>query len=199
MKSIKKQHPIMNLAQLLARLGEASDDDCQVTMGMMLKEVGSKSFGPVLVFAGTIAFSPLSGIPGVPTLMAIIVLLTVGQLLIGKRHVWLPRWILQRSISREQYEFVLKELHKPARFVDRFFRPRLTVLTGRVGVYVIGAVCAVIALSMPPMELVPFAATTAGAALTAFGLSLITHDGVMAIVALVITAGVGTLVVRSLV
>ena len=188
----------MNLAQLLARLGEASDDDGQVTVGMMLKEVGSKSFGPMLVFAGTIAFSPLSGIPGVPTSVAIIVLLTVGQLLMGRRHIWLPGWILRRAVAREKYEFVLKELHKPARFVDRFFRPRLTVLTGQVGVYVIAVVCAVIALSMPPMELVPFAATTAGAALTAFGLSLITHDGVMAIVALVITAAVATLLVRSL-
>jgi len=40
------------------------------------------------------------------------------------------------------------------------------------------------------MELVPFSANAAGAALTVFGLSLIARDGVLALIAFVLT-GVG--------
>lgn len=48
--------------------------------------------------------------------------------------------------------------------------------------------CVLIAVAMPPMELVPFTATGAGAALTAFGLSLIAHDGLVALLAFAFTA-----------
>lgn len=38
------------------------------------------------------------------------------------------------------------------------------------------------------MEFVPFSATGAGAALTAFGLALIAHDGLLALIAFLFTA-----------
>ena len=47
--------------------------------------------------------------------------------------------------------------------------------------------CIIIAISMPAMEVVPFVANAAGAALTAFGLSLIAHDGLLALIAFVFT------------
>jgi hypothetical protein len=55
-----------------------------------------------------------------------------------------------------------------------------------------------IALAIPPMELVPFAATIAGAALTAFALSLIADDGLLMLIALGFTAGVAVVLVRGL-
>jgi hypothetical protein len=51
------------------------------------------------------------------------------------------------------------------------------VLTRDAGTYVIAIACLAIAAAMPPMEVVPFSANGAGAALTAFGLALIAHDG----------------------
>jgi hypothetical protein len=63
----------------------------------------------------------------------------------------------------------------------------MTVLRHCAGVYVIAVLCVVIAATMPPMEIVPFAATSAGAALTAFALSLLSHDGLVALIAIVFT------------
>ncbi len=48
--------------------------------------------------------------------------------------------------------------------------------------------CIVIAAGMPLMKLVPFSATTAGVALAAFGLALIAHDGLLALLAFLATA-----------
>ncbi|MGQ0751395.1 MAG: exopolysaccharide biosynthesis protein, partial [Betaproteobacteria bacterium] len=56
------------------------------------------------------------------------------------------------------------------------------------GTYVIAGVCVVIAGAMPVMEVVPFVANGAGAALTAFGLALVAHDGLLAILAFGFTA-----------
>lgn len=190
---------ITSLEELLQRLRAADQDRDRVTVGAMLEVVGQKSFGPLLVLAGAIAFSPLSGIPGVPTLVALLVLLTAGQLLCGRKHFWFPQWLRSRSFSRKHYEKVLAKARPVARVIDRLFRPRLTLLTRRAGGYLIAIVCFCIAAAMPPMELLPFAATSAGAALTAFGLALIAHDGVMTLVALVLTGSAFTMAMQSFV
>lgn len=179
---------ITNLEQMVERLAKASDENGRVPVSAMLGVVGHKSFGPLLVFAGLIAFSPLSGIPGVPTGVGLIVLLTAGQMLCGRTHFWLPHWLVRRTVPRRRYDQTLEFMRPVARFVDRFFRPRLTFLTRHIGAWLVAVVCVLIGMTMPPLELMPFAATAAGAALTAFGLSLIAQDGAMAVVALACTA-----------
>jgi hypothetical protein len=152
----------------------------------------------MLVLAGLIAVSPLSGVPGVPTAVALMVLLTTIQLLLGREHFWPPQWLVRRSVSREKYGNLLRLMEPVARVVDRFFRPRLTMLTRQTGVYLVAIMCILIAITMPPMEIMPFAATAAGAAIVAFGLSLMAHDGVMTLVAIIFTAAASTAAILSI-
>ncbi len=70
-------------------------------------------------------------------------------------------------------------------------------MTHAAGIYAIAILCIVIAATMPPLEVVPFAATSAGAALAVFGLALIANDGLVAVLAIAITAIVAGLVVYS--
>lgn len=178
-----------NLEQLLDVIDRRAVKGERVSLDEIFSAVGRRSFGPLLLVAGLITVAPvISGIPGVPTLMAALVLLTAGQLLFRREHFWLPRWLLARSLSRDKLCKALKWLRPPARFIDRWLRPRLTVLTGGAGSYVIALVCTVIALAMPATEFVPFSGNIPGIVLTLFGLSLVAHDGVPALLALV-TAG----------
>ncbi len=179
-----------DLADLLNRLAAAVSHQDRVALGTLIEAVGDRSFGPLLLLAGLIALSPLSGIPGMPTTVGVIVALIAGQLLAGRKFFWLPEWVLSRSVSRRSFERALRFLRRPARFIDRFLRPRFTIATRAAGAYAIAVLSLMIAIMMPPMEVVPFAATTAGAALTAFGLALIARDGVMATIAFLLTGGV---------
>lgn len=143
--------------------------------------------------------APVIGdIPGVPSIMGVLVVLTAGQLLFRRNHFWLPQWLLKRSVAQNKLCKTLEWLRRPARFVDRLLRPRLTMLTYRTGSYVIAIVCIVIAAATPVMEAVPFSANVAGAAITAFGLALIAHDGLLALLAFVFTAMTGGLIVYNL-
>ncbi|MEE4296264.1 MAG: exopolysaccharide biosynthesis protein, partial [Wenzhouxiangella sp.] len=92
----------------------------------------------------------------------------------------------------------LGHLERPAAFLDRLFKPRLKILATPPGSHLVGAAALVVAGVMPLLEFIPFSATVAGAALTAFGLSLITRDGYMAIVSLATTGGVILLLGRHL-
>jgi hypothetical protein len=138
--------------------------------------------------AGVIMVSSLSGIPGMATSIGTVVLLIAIQLLFRREYFWLPRWLLTRSIARAKLCKAIEWLRPPARFVDRWLRPRLLLFIDGFSKYMVAIFCAVIAAGMPMMELVPFSATSAGIALTAFGLSLIAHDGLLALLAFVATA-----------
>ena len=178
---------ISTLEQLLDRLDTAATGD-RVDVESLIKAVGRSSFGALLLLGGLVALSPLDIIPGIPTLIAVGVFLVSVQLLAGRRHFWLPAWLLRRSVTGQRFRRALAWLRKPARFVDRFIRPRLSVLAGDAAVKVIALGCMVVALAMPVMEVVPFSANLAGAALTAFGLAVIAHDGLLARVAFASTA-----------
>jgi hypothetical protein len=126
------------------------------------------------------------------------VLLIAVQLLFGRDYFWLPPWLLKRSMTSERLRKAIDWMRRPARFVDRLLRPRLTMLTEGGFIHGIALLCVVIAISMPAMEVVPFVANVAGAAFTAFGLSLIARDGLLALIALAFTLAVLGLLARTL-
>jgi hypothetical protein len=190
---------LTNLEQLLDRIGEAANDKEQVSLDTLLQAVGRRSFGPILLLAGLVMFAPLIGdIPGVPSIMGVLVVLTVGQLLFRREHIWLPHWLLKRAVAQDTLRKALEWLRPPARFFDRLVRPRLMPLVQHTGMYVIASVCALISAATPAMEMVPFSANGAGAALIAFGLALIAQDGLLALLALLFTAGILGVVVYNL-
>ena len=138
--------------------------------------------------------SPVGDIPGVPTMVAVLVLLLSTQLLWGRRSFWLPGWLLRKSIARSKMTKSIGWLERPAGFIDRFLRPRLSMFAEGFAVRVIATVSLLISLAMPVMEVIPFSASGAGAALTAFGLALIARDGLVALLALIFTVATGGMI-----
>ncbi len=189
-----------NLEELLDKIEEAADQGSDhITLEDILNVVGRRSFGPLLLVAGIITLAPVIGdIPGVPSIMGMIVFLIAIQLLLRIEHFWLPGWLLKRSIEQKKLKKGLKWVRKPAQFIDRYVKQRLNKFTTGTATYVIAIVCMIIALAMPVMELVPFSANGAGLALTAFGLSIIGHDGLLAIIAFSFTIITGGVVIYSL-
>ena len=176
-----------SLDELLDRFDEAAEAD-EVSFDDLMDMVGRRSFGSLLLLAGLITLAPVVGdVPGVPTIIGVFVFLVAGQLLFGMDHFWLPRWLLERSVQSDHLNTAVRWMRKPARVVDKMLKARYTAFVNGTAKYVIAAVCVGVALSMPVMEFVPFSANAAGAVLTAFGLSLITRDGLVALAAFAIT------------
>lgn len=184
-----KNQKLTNLEQLLDRLDEAAQKADPVSLRVLLDAVGRRSFGPLLLVAGLTVLAPVIGdIPGVPTIIGLVVVLLAIQLLLGRESFWLPRWLLERSVATSKLRKALGWLRRPARFVDRLLRPRLTLFTDGPAIYVSAVLCIIIAAAMPVMEAVPFSANVAGIVLTALGLSLIARDGLLALIAFVVMA-----------
>lgn len=183
------------LLKAIRRAGEESDG--AVTAGDVLDRIGRRSFGPLLMLPALIAFTPLGGIPVLPSVMAAMVIVIAGQLLMNMDHFWLPQAVLRRSIEPGKLCKSVDYLRRPAGWVDKLLRPRLTWLTKEPFVHLAAFCCILVAGTVPPLEVVPFAGTVSWAAIGIFGLALIAHDGVLALVAFTFAIGSGWVVYQT--
>ena len=179
---------ITSIEGLLNRLKKAGGDG-DVSVGAMMETLGSRSFGPLLALAGIVTVSPLNAIPVMAGAMGALVAITSAQILFRRPHVWLPQWLLTRSVGREKMDKTVKWLLPPGRVIDRLLRRRIALLTHRWGLYVVAALSVVIGAGMPFLDIVPFGAMVGGAALLLFGLGLMAHDGLVLLTGLLLTAG----------
>ena len=197
---MKETQDATNLTELIHTMERMERENAQVSVDDVVHAVGRRSFGPLLLLAGLITLAPIIGdIPGMPTLMAVLVLLTSSQLLVGRETFWLPKWLLKRSLSRQKFDKALHYMKKPAKWVDGLLGVRLAWMTGYIGIRVTAFACLLVALAMPPMEFIPFSANGAVLALTLFGLGLVARDGLMLALGFLLTGVTFTVVVMSLI
>ncbi|WP_238984429.1 exopolysaccharide biosynthesis protein [Billgrantia kenyensis] len=177
-----------NLIELLDTVEAIETPSGKLRFDDVLEATGRRSFGPLLLLAGMVTLAPvISGIPGVPSLMGFFTFLVCGQLLIGRRTFWLPAWLRNRELSSDKVHKGLGWMHKPSRMIDRLVRHRISFMTGTRGMQLTALACFVLAMAMPPMELVPLTVNIAGVALTLFGLAIMARDGLLSILGFIVT------------
>jgi len=142
----------------------------------------------VLLLPALVVVSPLSGIIGLPTVAAALIIAISAQMLLGRKEFWVPEAVSGRTMPCRRLHQALRFLRPVARVTDWLLRPRMGGATQGAGTRVIAACCILLALLIPPLELVPFASTLVAGVVTLFGLALLANDGVMALVAYALTA-----------
>ncbi len=152
----------------------------------------------MLLIASLLGFTPLGVIPGIPTTLAVFVILISGQIAMGRQTIWLPARTLKLCMDGPDLAKAADTLKPFARVVDKIIRPRLTVLTERPFSSAIGVACIILALTVPPLELVPLVDIPLWGAMVAFSLALFAHDGVLAFIAIALTAAGVTLLLMAL-
>ncbi|WP_158599039.1 exopolysaccharide biosynthesis protein [Rhodophyticola porphyridii] len=165
----------------------------EVSVRDMLAAFGNAGFLPALLIPAVIVVSPLSGIPILPSICGIMIFLVSIQMLGHRRHLWLPGWLLRRSVGTKGLRTAMERLHRPARWLDRHSGRRLGFLTRQPMLSLLQLACAICGLAMPLLELVPFSSSLLAAAICLMGLAMITRDGLWALVALLPVAGAITL------
>lgn len=176
-----------DLKGLLEQLEEAGGRDKDISLREVRDAIGRRAFAPLLLMVSLLGFTPLGGIPGVPTALAVMVILIAGQVALGRGQLWVPALVLDRNIERRNLQKSARALKPFARWVDKVICPRLSFLTEPPWSGVIALTCVLLALTVPPFELVPFVDLPLWGAMVAFSLALFAHDGVLAIVAFVLT------------
>lgn len=111
--------------QILDALAEG-DPAGAIALRTVIEDFGKRGFGMLLLIACIFALIPIPGLAG--GLSGPIVILTGIQLMAGMRRPWLPRFVLDRPISREFLVRARNLLAPRFEKIEHYIKPRLETL-----------------------------------------------------------------------
>lgn len=171
---------IRSLGALLDRLTELAGNRNRIEARELVDIAGRRSFGVLIMVPAIISFTPIGVVPGVPTTLAAFVAVVASQVLIGRRKIWLPGFLARRTVSRRTVERAVFIMRPAARVIDWVVHPRLAFLTGEIFLRFAALVCLMVAAIVPPLDFIPFGDVVPWVAISLFGLALVAHDGLLA-------------------
>jgi len=167
-----------------------------VDLRAVLRSFGRASFTPILLLPALAVATPLSGIPGFSSLMGVLIALVSAQMLLQRRSLWLPEWLLNRTVKGAALAKAFTRIRPIAVWVDRHTAQRFRLLLRRPLIWVPQALCLFSGLIMPPLEFVPFSSSTLGVGVCLLALGMLTRDGVVTMIGLLPYGLVAWLVLR---
>ncbi|MDZ7711580.1 MAG: exopolysaccharide biosynthesis protein [Roseovarius sp.] len=186
-----------NLMRLLDRI-EAETGDGAVSVRDVLGILGPRAFTPMLLVPSLVLVSPASAVPGVPSLLSLLVGLVALQMLLGHARIWLPRVLLDRALDPARFARVMRALRRPVAIVDPLIIERLTWLADKPGNIPALVICATISFFMPLIEFVPFLTSILASAIALFATGMFARDGLFMLLGYGLVAGGAVLVTQAL-
>lgn len=170
-------------SDMLEQLGQGEADT--LSLREMVEAFGERGFGAVILLLALMALVPWP--PGGKAVFSVPIILIAAEMALQREKVWLPRWLLKLTVSRDAYRSAAHKILPRLRQVERLTRPRWPALTGEIADAVVGVICILLALMMALP--VPFGDALPGLTLAVFGLAIIQRDG-----AFIIAGLTGTLI-----
>ncbi|RGP41792.1 hypothetical protein BPTFM16_02101 [Altererythrobacter insulae] len=177
------------VADVLDCLDELADENDNVSIGQVLDAFGARTYGPAIMVPALLEITPIGAIIGVPTFLAIVIIVITAQWMVGRKHPWIPRFVRNREVSASRLNKASQWLRPFSRFADRYFHRRLKFMTRMPFAQVAAALIILLCLTVPLLEVLPLAASVPMLAIAGFGLAVLMRDGVLMILALSISFG----------
>ncbi len=165
-----------NLRALLDAMRPA-EGESHVSLRQIVGHIGDRSFSALILLVGLVLVSPLSAIPGAPTVGMVVIVVVTTQYLVGRDHLWLPGLLLDRSLPRDKLNRAIDFLHKPLGWIDRRTRQRLSYLTHRPVKWLVVLTIMATALPWPLLEPLPMVTSIGATAVSLLAIGLVTRDG----------------------
>lgn len=178
---------------LIGRVREVAQDQ-SVTVARMTEALGRDSLPPNLMIPALAVVSPLSGVPFFSSICGMLIALISAQMLIGRSHVWLPAFLMRKTLSGRRVRGGLDWMARPARWLDRITAERLTFLVRRPMRWVTQGICLCCGLAMPFLELVPFTSSLMGVVVSLMAFGLLARDGLFTLLGFMAIGGLVVLV-----
>lgn len=174
----------MNLTAVLDEIEENIDGD-KISFGKIVDEFEDRGYGPLLLIAALFIMLPTGGIPGIPTVLAVVIIFIAAQLTWGRSTPWLPNKLRSISFDKAKFTKAASKIKPITRKVDYILRPRLKRFAKKPVTRIVGAVIIGLCLFMPFLEIIPFADVIPSSSIVIISLGLTARDGVFTLVGLI--------------
>ena len=160
------------LSDILRSIADDTNRE-RVSIRALFDALGDRAFGALmLVFALP---NCLPTPPGTSAILGAPLIFLTLQLMLGMKP-WLPKFIADRSLAREDFSKIIDKANPWLAYAERLLRKRLIFLTGRPAENVIGFLCFILAvvLTLP----IPLGNMPPAFAICVFSFGILERDGV---------------------
>ncbi|GLK80855.1 exopolysaccharide biosynthesis protein [Methylopila turkensis] len=168
--SPERQH--RGFSQVLRELADGSEP--RISVAAILDAFGDRAFGALLLMFALPNALPMP--PGTSAVLGAPLVFIALQLMVGAQRLWLPRFITQRSMRREDFQALTRKVVPWVNKLERLLKPRAEVMTTYVADRLTGLACFVLSLIL--VLPIPFGNMPPAIAISAFALGVIERDGV---------------------
>lgn len=186
--------PPRSLGEVLSAIDPEEDSAEMVSVADVLHEIGERSFAPLVLVVSVLLVTPLSGIPGTPTIGAVIVVLITAQWLTGRRHLWLPGVVLRRAVTSHRLTRAIAWLRPMAEWVDARSEKRFRLMTAPPMALLTKLMILAVALTWPLLELLPMVTSVGALAVALLAFGLMVRDGLWLAAGYATIAGMALLI-----
>lgn len=167
--------------------GLAQNDAERVRLADLVNALGDRVFGVLILIFSLPNAVGLGAIPGLSTIFGIPQIFVAVQMALGLHRPWLPAWLLEKSIAREDFAKMVDRARPHLLKAERVLRPRWPAMSSYVAERLLGAVFVVLAavVSLP----IPFGNQPPAVAMAIISIGLVERDG------LYVTLGLGVAVI----
>lgn len=146
-------------------------------MGSVIGAVGDKGYGLILVVLSLPSALPIPA-PGYSTPFGIMLAFLGGQMVLGRRSVWLPQWAIRSRIKRSLAVRAIQGANAFFTRLEHLIKPRFTWIGGPWGLPVMG----LLVIAMAALMILPIPLTNTAPAMVIFliGVGLSEDDGLFA-------------------
>jgi hypothetical protein len=166
---------------ILLELAAGSDE--RLTIGELLTALRQQAFAALIVVLGLPNCLPMP--PPIPLLFGFLLCFVALQMVVGRTSPWLPKRVLQRSLSRSDFARAVGRAMPTLRWLEHWSRPRFAVVGTPLGIRIVGGVVLVIAIAL--LVAAPFIGQIPlGLAACLVGLGLVERDGLLVLVGAIV-------------
>lgn len=161
---------------ILDRFSGASQGD-RTSVAQILHALGETSFAANLLIASAAVVSPLSGVPFFSSICGITIALISAQMLAGRKHLWLPKFLMRKQVQTQRLRSASAFVRRPAEWMDQIGRQRLAILLRQPSLFFSQLLCLICGILMPFLEILPFTSSILGAVVCFFAFGMLGKDG----------------------
>jgi hypothetical protein len=174
-------------SDILIRLA-AGRDTARISVREIVEALGERAYALLVVVLGLPNCLPMP--PPIPLLCGLLLLFVAAQIIVGWPSPWLPKRLLDRTISHDDLVKAANRAVPWLQWLERGARPRLVAFSHELALRLIGIVLFVFSLALifaaPVIGQIPL-----GLAVCLVGLGIVERDGYVVIAGLVVGA-IGT-------
>ena len=151
-------------------------EDTHIRVAHIVRALGGRSFGIAILLFALPMIIPMP--PGVPMTSGIVICVFAVQLILGRQHLWLPRWVAVKRIEALSLAKAYDLAERYLGWMFRLSRPRFKSFTGVVAKRVAGLLFLILGfLMILPIPIIGNILPAFACSILALGLS--DHDGLI--------------------